>query len=258
MSALPITEDDIQAYVDGVLESARQAEVAAYLESHPDVGQRVQGYIRDREQLRAKLAPMAEEPIPAKLNLLRLIDRRQRFGRIWRQAAAAIILLGIGGGTGWSLHGLTAQPATAGIAALAQEAAYSYAVYAPDHMRPVEIRASDQPELVDWASRRLNRRVTVPDLSQSGYRFMGGGVVATAHGAAVLYMYDNDHGTRLVMLTRLMAIDQNTAMKQSVEGSVVGFTWAGQGVGYSLVGPVPPETLHAIANEARRQIQEKI
>jgi hypothetical protein len=50
----------------------------------------------------------------------------------------------------------------------------------------------------------------VPGLSQSGYRFMGGSVVATAHGAAVLYMYDNDHGTRLVMLTRLMAIDRNT------------------------------------------------
>ena len=75
----------------------------------------------------------------------------------------------------------------------------------------------------------------MPGLSQSGYRFMGGSVVATAHGAAVLYMYDNDHGTRLVMLTRLMAIDGNTPMKQSAEGSVVGFTWAGQDVGYSLV-----------------------
>ena len=64
----------------------------------------------------------------------------------------------------------------------------------------------------------------MPGLSQSGYRFMGGSVVATAHGAAVLYMYDNDHGTRLVILTRLMAIDGNTPMKQSAEGSVVGFT----------------------------------
>src|SRR4029077_17508808 len=53
-------------------------------------------------------------------------------------------------------------------------------------------------------------KLTVPGLSQSCYRFMGGSVVATAHGAAVLYMYDNDHGTRLVMLTRLMAIDGNT------------------------------------------------
>ena len=258
MNSLPITEDDLQAYVDKALDAARQAEVAAYLDGHPEVAQRVQGYIRQREELRAKLAPIAEEPIPARLNLVRLVDRRRRSRVIWRQVAAAVVLLGIGWGAGWSVHGAFPQPASRGIAALAQQAAESYAVFAPDHTRPVEIRAVDRPALVAWASRRLDRPVTVPNLSRSGYHFMGGRLVATAQGPAFLFMYDNDHGTRLVMLTRHMIIDRNTRMMQSVEGSVVGFTWADKGIGYSLVGPVLPEVLHPIANAARRQIERNI
>jgi anti-sigma factor RsiW len=60
-----------------------------------------------------------------------------------------------------------------GLAALAQEAAYSYNVYAPDRIRPVEVRASDTRQLVQGISSRLNRPVKVPDLAGSGYRLMG-------------------------------------------------------------------------------------
>src|SRR3546814_1515290 len=101
----------------------------------------------------------------------------------------------------------------AGVAALAQEAADSYAVYASDHLRPVELRSAERAELVDWAAERLHRRVPVPDLSAAGYRFMGGRMVATPHGAAVLFMYDDDHGTRLVVLSRPMAEQDRPAAK---------------------------------------------
>ena len=86
--------------------------------------------------------------------------------------------------------------------------------------------------------------VIVPDLSESGYRFMGGRLVATAHGPAVLFMYDDDRGTRLVMLSRPMTIDRDTAMKLHSRGAVAGFTWANRGIGYSLVGPVAANLLH--------------
>jgi len=41
MNGRPITEDDLHAYVDGVLDIARNAEVAVYLDTHPDVARRV-------------------------------------------------------------------------------------------------------------------------------------------------------------------------------------------------------------------------
>ena len=78
----------------------------------------------------------------------------------------------------------------------------------------------------------------MPDLSLSGYRFIGGRVTATAHGPAVLFMYDDDHGTRLVLLSRDMAIDKNAPMAQHSHGSIAGFAWADKGIGYSLVGDI--------------------
>lgn len=254
MSIRPISEDDLHAFVDQALDPARRTEVAEYLKSHPDVAGRVEDYRRQREALRAALAPIAEEPVPSRLDLRRLIEARQT-SRGWRAvavAAAAAIVLLCGGATGWMLRDLS-QPPVGGIAALASQATESFEVYASDHVRPVELRAEDRTLLVDWASQRLGRAVTAPDLSRSGYRFMGGRLVATPQGPAVLFMYDDDRGTRLALLSRRMVIDQDAPMRPHARGSTAGFAWAENGIGFSLVGPLSAEALHPIANEIRRQ-----
>ena len=253
MTSRPISEDDLQAYVDEVLEAHRRAEVLDYLSSHPDESRRIERFREQRTALRAALAPIAQEPLPPELNLARMIQARRRPSLAWtRWAAAAAVLLCIGGATGWSLRGAT-QTSPRGIPALAAEAADSYQVYASDRVRPVEMRASDQEGLIRWATARLGHAVSVPDLSASGYRFMGGRLVATPHGPAMLFMYDDDRGTRLVLFTRKMDSDRNTPMSQHSRDGVDGFTWSNQGMGYSLVGPASPE-LHPLADEIRRQV----
>jgi anti-sigma factor RsiW len=253
MNTRPITEDDLHAYVDDVLEPERRAEVGSYLADHPDVAKRVAGFADQRELLRGALAPIADEPLPAELNLSRIIDSQRRGpAPAWR-AIAAMLLLSVGGFGGWIVRG-SWETSPGGLAALAQEAAYSYNVYAPDRVRPVEMRASDAAQLVQWVSGRLNRPVRVPDLAGSGYRLMGGRLVATQHGPAAMFMYDDDHGSRVVVLTRPMSsADQNAPMTARSDGGANGFTWADNGLGYSLVGEAPTETLRPVANEVRRQ-----
>jgi anti-sigma factor RsiW len=255
MSTQPITEDDLQAYVDDALGSARRAEIATYLEAHADVAARVESYRRQRRDLRNILDPIAEEPIPTQLNLAHMITARQRPARKapWWMSMAAALLLATGGGSGWWLHDLVAPPSE-GIAALAREAADNYGVYASDRSRPVELRADESAELVSWASEKLHRTLVLPDLSASGYRLMGGRMVATSHGAGLMLMYDNDRGTRLVLLTRPMAIDQNRPMAVQSQGDTTGFTWAAGGMGYSIVGPSASRDLHPLADDVRRQI----
>lgn len=257
ITSRPISEDDLHAYVDKVLDTGRHAEVEAYLDQHPDVAQRVQGFVSQRKILRATFAPISQEPVPPELSLRRLIEAKRRppanaWRNSWRSAIAASVLLAAGGAAGWLAHG-TSQDGSRGIAALVQEASDSYEVYAPDRFRPVEIKASDSAELVRWVSQRLQHPIAAPDLTASGYRFMGGRLVATAHGPAGMLMYDDDHGTRLVMLVRPMTVEKNTAMSQHANGQVAGFAWAQNGIGYSLVGAAAPEVLHPLADEIRRQ-----
>jgi anti-sigma factor RsiW len=253
----PITEADLHAYVDDALDQARRAEVDVYLKQHADVAQRVQGYVQQRSALRAMLAPIAEEPIPPELDLATLVEARRKpaFSVSWRAVAAAILLVSLGGAGGWSIRGMSSYTESSGISALAQEAAFNYAVYSPDRLHPVELRAGNSAELVRWISNRLQTPIMVPDLSAAGYQFMGGRLVATAHGPAGLLMYDNGQGIRLVMFVRPMQRDMNTPkMSQSVSGPVTGFSWADDGVGYSVVGAAPADILHPIANEIRRQM----
>lgn len=255
MSTKPITEDDLHAYVDAALDDARAVEVSAYLEAHPDIAARIRNYGAHRLGLRAALDPIVREPVPTRLNLAHMIEAKQaRRPALWRMAAAATVLLVAGGSAGWILHGFY-QPPSEGILALAHEASGSYGVYASDKERPVELRADNSTELVDWATKSMGHRPVLPDLSNSGYRLMGGRIVPTPHGSALMLMYDDDRGTRLVMLTRPMLVDQNKPMAPHSEGKVSGWSWAAGGMGYSLVGAVPTDALHPLADDMRRQIE---
>lgn len=257
MKHRPITEDDLHGFIDQALDADSHAAVVAYLDAHPAVAKRVAGISEQRDMLRTALRPIAEEPVPPELNLARLVAAYSQPAQLprWTGAAvAAIALVFLGGAGGWVLRGMNQIPYE-GLRALGSEAAASYAVYTPDRSRPVEIRAEDRTELATWILQRLGRPLAIPDLAASGYRFMGGRIVATGHGPAALLMYDDDNGSRLVMLARPMAVDANAPMTRYAKGGVNGLSWSDEGFGYSLVGATPPETLHPLANEARRQIR---
>jgi len=259
----PITEDELHAFVDDKLDGLRRAEVAEYLETHPAVAARVTVWRTQRQQLRDALAPIAAEPLPLELNLRRMLatQANEKTGRnpwrlpYWAMSAAASVLLAVGGAGGWMVRGMGGNT---GLMALGHEAIASYSVYAPDRLRPVELRAQDKPLLATWAQERTGHPIAIPELEASGYRFMGGRVVAGTHGAAVLLMYDDDKGTRLVMLAQPMPKRDDSRMTAVAAGDVHGFVWSDGGFGYSLVGAAPPERLHPLANAIRQQIRERI
>src|SRR4051812_15210337 len=155
MNQRPITEDDLHGYVDQALLPERRAEVASYLDDHPEVAKRIAGFADQRRLLRAALAPIAEEPVPAELNLSRMIERRTRPWPV-RWAVAAVLLLSIGGALGWGFRG-SLQPGPGGLAALGPEASDRFDGYAPDRVRPVGVGAAHRGGMGGWVSGRLPR-----------------------------------------------------------------------------------------------------
>jgi len=229
----PILEEDLHAFVDSLLEPERRREVQDYIDHRPEVAELVSRLSAQRQALRAAFSDIVNEPVPSRLNLQRLIEERSaplERGPVWRIAAAIVLTLGLGGTGGWMARGAS-EKTSAGIASLSLEANTNYAVYASDTVRPVEIDGAHKAELVRWVSKRLKRPVPVPDLERSGFHLIGGRLVAT------------------------MAIQHNTLTMQRNNGPFGGYSWADDGLGYSVVGNDDAADLHPLADEVRRQVR---
>lgn len=250
----PLSEEDLHAYVDGLLDADRRAAVERYLQAHPDTAQRVAVDSAQRQELRAAFADRVLEPIPPRLNLGRLVEARlTRRHAPWRAAAAVVVALGLGGTGGWWAG---SRPPT-GIDALAGEAAASYSVFAADKHRPVEIWAAQREDLARWVSNRLNRPVTAPDLAGSGYDLLGGRLVASQHGAAALFVYQNAHGGRLIVYVRPMSSGQMTPIEPIDTASADGCAWIDRGVGYSLIADESYDKLVELSRQVRQEMRSR-
>ena len=103
---LPVTEDELHAYVDGELPADRRAAVERWLADHPDDMARVAAWRAQAEAIRARYGAVASEPVPARFDL----DRLARPSRSWRAiaAAAAVAAFLVGGIAGWMARGASA------------------------------------------------------------------------------------------------------------------------------------------------------
>jgi anti-sigma factor RsiW len=257
MSEGNISEDDLQAYVDGRLDAVRAFHVEHYLERNPDAAARIAAYIEQKRDLRAAFENVMLEPdFGGGMELSRVAPGRA-YRRPLFQAMAAAILLGfiIGGGSGWMVRGHMMPAPLTGISALTQEAVANHLVFTEDHGRPVELAADQQADLVRWLSKRLNAPVIVPDLRSAGYQFMGGRLAATDHGPAAMLMYVDASGERLTVFTRPMPWDKRklNTIPISADG-VSGFAWICDGRGYSVLQTDDRASLRSVADIVRRQV----
>ncbi len=86
---LPVTEDELHAYVDGELPADRKEAVTAWLAAHPEQAALVAAWQAQADAIRARYGAVADEPVPARLKLDQVMrtssDRRRGRGRRWRR-----------------------------------------------------------------------------------------------------------------------------------------------------------------------------
>jgi len=179
MSEAPISEADLQAFIDGRLAEARRAEVDAVLATQPELTDQVASYRAHNAALRAAFDPVLAEPVP-----VRLLDAtRPRPRRAWA-AAAALAWVALGGVGGWAVSEAyrPAERAPRVEAPLPLRAAIAHAVYAPEVRHPVEVGADQEAHLVAWLSKRLGAPVRAPKLESVGYRLISGRMLLSEAG----------------------------------------------------------------------------
>ncbi len=93
---------------------------------------------------------MAEEPIPARLRIANLATpHRMRISHWWTNAAAAALLLALGGASGWVGRGAVPGPG-APAEPMTQAAVSAFRTYVVEAAHPVEVRADGSSDLVQW------------------------------------------------------------------------------------------------------------
>ena len=162
-----ISEDDLHAYVDGLLPPDRALEVEAWLAQHPDRAAEVALWQRQNEALTALFPPIAPESIPERLKPRQLALRPRGVTLNWPQmAAAAVVILAIGTGAGWALREFDRPPESDSLIASAVTA---HSLYVKENRHAVEVAAADRDHLVSWLSNRVARPITPPDLAPKGF-----------------------------------------------------------------------------------------
>ena len=255
MSGIPVTDAELQAFVDGRLPDGRRAEVEAYLGEHAEEAARVEAYRAHGAQMRAHYAAVLEEPVP---------ERLAQAGRPrprWRSTAAvggwlsAGIALGVAGG--WQLHAWRVSvPPQAETPALVKRAVIAHAVYAPEVRHPVEVGADQEAHLVAWLSKRLGAPVRGAHLESVGFSLVGGRLLPGDTGPVAQFMYQSPQGKRVTLYLRTRGPDQReTAFRYAQEGSVRVFYWIDRGFGYAVSSAdLGKDDLLKIANAAYAQL----
>lgn len=250
---IPVGEDDLQAHLDRRLAPERAQVVGAYLAAHPNAAARMARHAEHQDALRAALQGKFDEPTPARLRVENVLAaRRQQRGVALARIAAAILLLLGGGVSGWYANEWTAgghQP----MRALAANAAAAYRTFTVEVRHPVEVRADDKSHLVQWLSNRLDRPITVPDLSGLGFRLMGGRVLPTAHVPAAQLMYDDDRGARLTIYLQPMGIE-GTEFRYIENGGVRTVYWAEQRMVFAITVRAGEDRLLKVARSVYDQL----
>lgn len=103
----PVTEAELQAYVDRQLTPERQRDIEMYLARRPEEAHRVESYLAQKRELRALFNPVLEEPLPQRLRQA----VRPRTPWYLQRMVAGLAIAVASGVAGWGLRGeLGADP----------------------------------------------------------------------------------------------------------------------------------------------------
>ena len=172
---MPVTEDELHAYVDNELPAERREDVEAWLSAHPDDAERVQAWRAMAEALHARYDGVADEPIPKRLEIEQLTQRPRRW--IMGAIAASLLAFVAGSGVGWLAHGAAATPST--FQSFTVDALDAYRLYVVEVRHPVEVPGSERDHLQQWLTKRCGWDVHAPQLDATGLKLVGGRLFRT-------------------------------------------------------------------------------
>src|SRR3954454_4649273 len=235
---IPVTEDELHAYIDNELPVERRADVEAWLAAHAEDAEREQSGSAMADALHARYDSVADEAVPKRLEIERLV----RQPRKWMLGAMAAALLAFvaGGGVGWVARGASAEPSA--FQNLTLDALDAHRLYVVEVRHPVEVPGSERAHLQQWLTKRCGWEVRAPALETTGLKLVGGRLLPGPTGPASFLMYESASGERFTVYTA-RAKTETTQMRYAKHDGDGALFWADRGVGYVVSGGSDRERL---------------
>lgn len=248
-----INDSELHAYLDGQLDEQQRKEIESNLPGDTHAREKLHAYSDMNLALHELYDPVLDEDIPAKL--LNVSSRRPSY----RNIAASIFFFIFGSLFGWQWQLNLAQTENGPSATdrnLVQPAAFAHAVYAVEVAHPVEISAEQHQHLNRWLSKRLKTSLSAPDLTDSGYRLIGGRLLpSTEDRMAAQYMYENRNGNRVTLYVRRGDWGSHAQpISYREQKGYAMFYWTDDDMGYALTGTLDKHPQQALAQEIYKQM----
>ncbi|MEO5807969.1 anti-sigma factor [Devosia sp.] len=254
--SLPVTHNVLMAYADGRLPPEQIAAVEAHLAANPDAAAEVALWQRQRDAITTLFAPVAAEPVPARLRAARIAaEQNRRSGMNFRWAAAAVVLVGLGIGAGWFVRPLIDRAPSASDILIAS-AVNAHTVFVGEKRHAVEVWAKEQDHLVSWLSARLDTKIGTPDLAPEGFQLVGGRLLPgdPKTGRAAQLMYENAAAERVTIYITDALPDHASAYQFAAINQTDAFYWANAFITCTVVGSLPDEQMKTVSQSIYRQL----
>jgi anti-sigma factor RsiW len=251
-SRIPVTEDELHAYVDNELPAERRGDVEAWLTMHPDDAERVRSWRTMAEALHARYDAVADEAVPKRLEIERLVRQPRKW--IYGAVAATLVAFVAGGGVGWMARGASAAPSA--LQNFTLEAMDAHRLYVVEVRHPVEVPGSERAHLQQWLTKRCGWIVRAPELDATGLKLVGGRLLPGPTGPASFLMYESASGERFTLYAS-RAKTETAQMRYTAAENSGAMYWSEAGVGYVLSGPTDKDRLNQLARLVYDQMEKK-
>ena len=249
-----VTEDELHAYVDGLLPIDRLADVESHLAANPDVKSEVEKWRSQRLAISGLFGNVQVKLSPGRAKRGRGLFADWRYGAV--AATLAVIAFGFGTLAGAFISSRLDMISQVEIApsTVATWASANHTIYAADMRHPVEVGGDQKDHLVQWLSKRFGAPIKAPELKAAGYELMGGRLISFGEQPAALLMYQNQSGDRISLAIGRSSNSSDTAFSVDSRNGVNTLYWIDGSVGYGVSGNLPTSEIREVASVIYEQL----
>lgn len=255
----PITENDLNAFIDGQLDSHRKVAVEQWLARNPDTAARVMADMGIADLLKAGLHATSASPARADqtMRMAHRLRRRLFFRRtahMLRKGAVAAMLIGVGWTLNWAFPGTSGEAdAASPVPVFADEAAEAFRTAIREGIADRGLTYRDIGLAADLVAAQPGAPVPVPVVPQDSLTPLGAQVVPWDGGDAVQAFWRDRDGELVVLFA---TIDDQSPATEPIEPTIAHLQegdvvyWRTGRHAYALLGTVGLPTLQSIAEAA--------